>query len=162
MCAAAIDSYVSARVDVDPSRDERGAGFLSDRDEHACHVKVAVFAADVVAQGDSGDVICAEYGEHFLVGHYGDVVCLGPIEHGPGCPEALLPLHDGDAAGEPGQKGSSSMAASPPPTTVTFWSQKLGPSSFAEVLTPRPRSVSSPGTPRRRGAAPIARMTARA
>ena len=60
------------------------------------------------------------------------------------------------------RKVASSIAESPPPTTAMSWSRKKKPSQVAQVLTPMPSSFSSPGTPRWRAAAPIARMTARA
>ena len=60
------------------------------------------------------------------------------------------------------RKVASSMAESPPPTTAMCWSLKKKPSQVAQVDTPRPVSSASPGMPRWRGAAPVARMTARA
>ena len=60
------------------------------------------------------------------------------------------------------RKVASSMAESPPPTTAMSWSRKKKPSQVAQVLTPMPSRVSSPGTPRWRAAAPMARITERA
>ena len=56
-------------------------------------------------------------------------------------------------------KIASSIAESPPPITITFWSLKKAPSQTPQVETPRPPSSISPGTPSRRGSAPIARIT---
>ena len=56
-------------------------------------------------------------------------------------------------------KIESSIAESPPPITITFWSLKKAPSQTPQVETPRPPSSISPGTPSRRGSAPIARIT---
>ena len=60
------------------------------------------------------------------------------------------------------RKVASSMAESPPPITAMSWSLKKKPSQVAQALTPRPSNSCSPGTPRYRAAAPIARITARA
>ena len=56
-------------------------------------------------------------------------------------------------------KIASSIAESPPPMTITFLSLKKAPSQTPQVETPQPESSISPGTPSRRGSAPIARIT---
>ena len=56
-------------------------------------------------------------------------------------------------------KIESSIAESPPPITITFWSLKKAPSQTPQVETPQPLSSISPGMPSRRGSAPIARIT---
>ena len=56
-------------------------------------------------------------------------------------------------------KIASSIAESPPPITITLRSLKKAPSQTPQVETPQPLSSISPGTPSRRGSAPIARIT---
>ena len=56
-------------------------------------------------------------------------------------------------------KIESSIAESPPPITITSSPLKNAPSQTPQVETPRPASSSSPGSPSRRGSAPIARIT---
>ena len=56
-------------------------------------------------------------------------------------------------------KIASSIAESPPPITITFFPLKKAPSQTPQVETPQPLSSISPGTPSRRGSAPIARIT---
>ena len=57
-------------------------------------------------------------------------------------------------------KIESSIAESPPPTTITFSPLKNAPSHTPQVETPWPPSSTSPGTPSRFGSAPMARMIA--
>ena len=56
-------------------------------------------------------------------------------------------------------KIESSMAVSPPPTTITSRPLKKAPSQTPQVETPLPPSSSSPGMPSRLGCAPMARIT---
>ena len=56
-------------------------------------------------------------------------------------------------------KIESSIAESPPPTTITSSPLKKAPSQTPQVETPWPPSSISPGTPSRLGSAPIARIT---
>ena len=56
-------------------------------------------------------------------------------------------------------KIESSIAESPPPITTTSSPLKKAPSQTPQVETPLPPSSISPGTPRRFGSAPIARIT---
>ncbi|GBC86197.1 hypothetical protein HRbin12_00183 [bacterium HR12] len=59
------------------------------------------------------------------------------------------------------RKIASSIAVSPPPTTMSSRSRKKKPSQVAQAETPRPRSRSSPGTPSQRALAPVAMMSVR-
>ena len=59
------------------------------------------------------------------------------------------------------RKVASSMAVSPPPTTIVSAPRKKAASQVAQYDTPRADSSSSPGTPSFFGSAPIARITAR-
>src|SRR4030043_818696 len=52
----------------------------------------------------------------------------------------------------------SSIAESPPPTTITFLSLKKGASQGAQEETPLPLNLSSPGTPNHLISAPVAIM----
>src|SRR5437660_11561949 len=54
---------------------------------------------------------------------------------------------------------ASSMAESPPPTTMMFWSLKKKPSQVAQVETPRPMSLDSLASPISLAEAPVAMIT---
>ena len=54
---------------------------------------------------------------------------------------------------------ASSIAESPPPTTAMSLPRKKNPSHVAHDDTPRPRSLSSPGTPSQRALAPVVMTT---
>ena len=60
------------------------------------------------------------------------------------------------------RNSASSMAVSPPPTTISSWSRKKKPSHVAQADTPRPVSPSSPGIPSHLAEAPVAMITASA
>ena len=60
------------------------------------------------------------------------------------------------------RKIASSIAVSPPPTTIVVFSRKNAASQVAQYETPRAASSSSPGMPSFFGSAPIARTRARA
>ena len=60
------------------------------------------------------------------------------------------------------RKTASSIAVSPPPTTISSLSRKNAPSQVAHADTPRPIRVCSPGMPSQRALAPVAMMTVRA
>ena len=53
---------------------------------------------------------------------------------------------------------ASSIAESPPPTTISSRSLKKNPSQVAQALTPRPRSCCSPGMSSHFALAPVATM----
>ena len=59
------------------------------------------------------------------------------------------------------RKAASSMAVSPPPTTIVCASRWKAASQVAQYEMPRAASSSSPGTPSFFGSAPMARITAR-
>ena len=60
------------------------------------------------------------------------------------------------------RKIASSMAESPPPTTMIRFSRKNAASQVAQYEMPRLASSSSPGTPSFLCSAPMARITVRA
>ncbi len=60
------------------------------------------------------------------------------------------------------RKTASSIAESPPPTTITFLFRKKAASQTAQYETPRPCSVRSESSPSWRALAPVATITARA
>ena len=57
------------------------------------------------------------------------------------------------------RNAASSIAVSPPPTTISSFSLKNAPSQVAQAETPRPWSRCSPGSPSQRALAPVATMT---
>ena len=97
------------------------------------------------------------------VGQEADLlVAAGPVEHDLRGAELVATVHQRHAAGEPGQESGlfhRRVAAADHRDVLVL---KKKPSQVAHALTPRPSSLSSPGTPRYRAAAPIARITARA
>ena len=135
---------------------------MADGDEGAADLDLLARAGLGVAQPDALELAVVAGDE--LVRHErgleADVVALGgPLEHDLRGAELVAAVDDRQLAAYLEMKIESSIAESPPPTTTTFSPLKKAPSQTPQVETPRPPSSSSPGMPRRRGSAPIARIT---